>query len=190
MTDITAIEAVQRIIADGGDGFGAILALAESAEKDTTVTRWFLGDLAGLVQKEYGKNRLDDFAKKAGIAVSTARKYRNMSAFYQNDIRDCFEHISYTHFEIAKRFKDDAVVFLTEATNNLWTVEESKVQAIKRAGKPAPPRKLLDAECCVDSFDIVDGRLVLMVAPGIDGLSVTDLVGRDMRVKFYESEAA
>ncbi len=190
MTTINPLEAVERIISDGGHGMAEILALAESAETDTTNARWFLGDLALLVQKHYGKNRLDDFAKKAQIATATARKYRNMSKFYQNDLRSAFPNLFYSVFEAAKRLKDDAPVFLTEASANGWTVEECKLRVKERLGAPMPPRKLLDFEGCIGGFDVTTGNLNLQVFDGLEFVTIQQLFGRGVRVKVYVTEDA
>lgn len=187
MTEITPLEAVQRIIDTGGDGYGAAVSLAMSAEGDMSARRFLLGDLALLVRSSYGKNRMADFATKAGIARSTMSQYKGMSEFYPSDFRYVYENLSYSHLRIAKQFKEDAYEFLAEASYSGWTVEQAQIKATERLGKPMPPIKLLDAEGCIQSIDLTNGLLVIALAPGVDGLQLQGLQGRDVTVKIFET---
>lgn len=182
MTTITPLQAIERIIESGEDAWESIISLAQSGENDMAQRRWLLGDLALLVGKQYGKNRLSDFATKAGIARSTMNQYKNMSQFYENDTRVSFPNLSYAHFRAAMRLKDDATLFLSEASANEWTVEHAQIEAQKRAGKPTPPIKLLDAEGCIEQVE--NGRMVIILEPGIDYLE--KLVNQQVQVKLYE----
>lgn len=184
--NITPLQAIQRIISEGHDAWESIISLANSSENDMTSRRWLIGDLALLVKKEYGKNRIADFATKANLARSTVSQYRNMSAFYPDDIRYVYENLSYTHFRIAYRFKDNALEFLAEACYSSWTIEQSQIKAQERLGKPLPPLKLLDAEGCLESIDYSTGKLVFMVAPGADLALLEQWLQRDVKVKVYE----
>jgi hypothetical protein len=51
--------------------------------------KWKMGDLAIEVQKEYGKNRIAEFAKEVNAPVSRVREYRTVCKFYpKNSARD------------------------------------------------------------------------------------------------------
>lgn len=186
MTEITPLEAVQRIIDTGGDGYQAALSLAMSAEGDMSQRRWLLGDLCLLIQSSYGKNRLGDFATKTNIARSTANQYRNMSAFYRTELRYAFDNLSYSHYRLAYRLKEDAALFLTEASLNQWTIEQTQIEVTKLLGKPLPPLKLLEAVGCIESIDMATGKLTIALAPGVDALQLQGLVNQNVTMKLFE----
>jgi hypothetical protein len=187
MTDITPIEAVQKIIDEGGNGYEAALALAMSAEGDMSQRRFLLGDLALLIKSAYGKNRILDFATKAGIARSTMSQYKNVAAFYEPDTRYLFDNLSYAHFRCAMRLKERAFSFLEDCSANSYTVEQAQIEVTKILGKPLPPLKLLDALGCIQSVDLTNGLLVIALAPGVDGLQLEGLVNQTVNVKIFET---
>lgn len=187
--EITPLQAIERIISEGHDAWESIISLANSSENDMTSRRWLIGDLALLVKKEYGKNRIADFATKANLARSTVSQYRTVSSFYPPEVRQEFETLSYSHFRCAMRLKERAFSFLDEAASNQWTIEQSQIKAQERLGKPLPPLKLLDVEGCLESIDYTTGKLVFMVAPGADLALLEQWLQRDVRVKVYELSA-
>ncbi|MCA0455687.1 MAG: hypothetical protein LCI00_17050 [Chloroflexi bacterium] len=189
---ITPLELVNRLL-DNGErdrALEVINEIARSAETDSAAGRWLIGDLANIVTTAYGKNSVKTFAIEAGIAYSTARQYKQMSAFYEVDMRYQLKNIGYSHMRAAMALGDDALSFLAEASANGWTVEKCKVEVRERIGKPAPPAKLLEGEACVQSVDIGTGRVVLMLTPGLDMGALGNLANQLVNVKFYEKEAA
>lgn len=108
MTDITPLEAVERIISEGGDGYQAALALAMSAEGDMFSRRFLLGDLALLIKSAYGKNRISQFATAAGIARSTLAQYKSVSQFYPEETRYIYPNVGYAMYREAMRLKERA----------------------------------------------------------------------------------
>lgn len=196
MTDsITPLQLVERMI-DAGETTQAlevIVEIAKTAEADGATGRWLIGDLANVVTKVYGKNSMKTFATQTGIAYSTARQYKSMSAFYTIDTRVALAELSnigYSHMREAMKLGESAQAFLVEASKQDLTVEALKVEITKRLGKPAPAKKLLDGEACVQSVDMGTGRVVLMLTPGLDMGALADLENKLIRVKFFEAEAA
>jgi len=185
--NITPLQAIERILASGEDAWESIVTLANSSESDITARRWLIGDLGLLVQKEYGKNRLNDFATKANLARSTVSQYRNLSSFYPSEVRQEFETLSYSHFRCAMRLKEKAFSFLEDCSANSYTVEQAQIEVTKILGKPLPPLKLLDAQGCIQSVDLANGLLVVALAPGVDGLQLQGLVNQTVNVKLFET---
>lgn len=186
MTTITPLQAIERLIDEGHDAYESMVALAHSVEVDTMAHRFLLGDLALLVRKSYGRNRMATFATAANIARSTMAQYKSVSQFYPEDVRSTFENLAYSQFRDAMRLKENALDFLDEVSANQWTIEQTKIEVKKRVGIPTPPLKLLDAEGCIESIDYTTGKLVFMVAPGADLALLEQWLQRDVRVKVYE----
>lgn len=193
MTDtITSLELAQRMIDDGetAQALEVIIEIARTAEADSAAGRWLIGDAANLVATAYGKNSMKQFSMQTGIAYSTARQYKQMSAFYTPDTRVALDNIGYSHMREAMKLGDDALSFLAEASANDWTVEKCKLEIRERIGKPAPPAKLLDGEACVESVNMSNGRVVVFLSPGLDMGALADLANKLVVVKFYEHREA
>lgn len=187
---VDPLDAIDAMIAAGEDIWEAAVSAAADDEQDMAAHRWRLGDLARRVQKQYGKNRLGDFAKQINVPVPTVKQYRRMSDFYPPDTRYLFENIGYSHYRQAMRLKDlgAALELLTVCSGDSRTVEATQVEINKIVGKPTPPVKLLDAEAAVQQVDTATGVLVLIVGRGAD---LAPLLNYDhIQLKVYEPEAA
>jgi len=169
-------------------GWQAVCDAARSAAADEGMNRWLIGDLALLVDKQYGRNRIGEFAVQANMPVSTVKQYRRVSSFYENDTRVSFENLSYTHFRSAMALKDDAVTVLTEAASNQWTTERLTVEVAARRGKKITAKKLLDVEAEIRGGSLLNGTLTLWIAEG--DLLATVIDYKRVRVKLYEVEEA
>ena len=190
MAVVDPLDAIDAMIAAGEDIWEAAVSAAADDEQDMAARRWRLGDLARRVQKQYGKNRLGDFAKQINVPVPTVKQYRRMSDFYPPDTRYLFENIGYSHYRQAMRLKDlgAALELLTVCSGDSRTVEATQVEINKIVGKPTPPLKLLDASGVIVRLDMLDGLLVLQIGRGAD-LSLLD--GRDdIHIKIYADEEA
>ena len=188
MSDITPIEAIQRLLDEGGDAYQDIVALAMSSEGDMSRRRFLLGDLALLVRKSYGRNRMAAFATAAGIARSTMSQYKSVSQHYPEEVRYVYPNIGYAIYRAAMRLKEDSLVFLAEASNNGYTVEEAQIRIQERLGKQAPPMMLLDAEGCIGHVNPWNSDMVIQLAEGVDVFAIEKLQGKNVRIKIYELE--
>lgn len=186
----TAIERLAAILysVDAASGWQAACDAGRAAVTDEDGSRWFIGDLALLVDKQYGRNRIGEFAVQINSNVNTVKQYRRVAKFYETDTRVSFSNLSYTHFREAIALKDDAVVVLTEAAENQWTTERMKVEVAKRKGKRVSPQKLLDAEMEVCGVDMFAGTVTFRMPEG--DLLATVAGKQDVRVKVYELEEA
>lgn len=188
VTDV--LTAIEKMAADGADIWEAAVTAAADAEQDMAARRWCLGDLAGLVAKQYGKNRLGDFAKAINVPVPTVKQYRRMAAFYPKDTRYLFENVGYSHYRAALRLKelDAALELLAVCAAEDKTVEAAQIAVAEAVGQPAAAVKLLDAEAVIEQVDGCSGLLVLYVGRGAD-LSAL-VCGAHVQLKVYEMEAA
>lgn len=191
ITTIDPIEVIDSMIEQGADIWEAAIDAANADEQDMAARRWRQGDLALRVQKQYGKNRLGDFAKQINVPVPTIKQRRRMSDFYPADTRYLFENVGYSHYRAAMRLKelDAALELLTVCANNSATVEDAMVRVNKIVGKPTPPRKLLDAEDArIIELDVLRGVLVLEIGKGADMSLLCDV--NEVHVKVYECREA
>ncbi len=166
--------------------------LGREMAAETDGKQWDLGDLALEVDKQYGKNRIGEFAKSIGVPVSTVKQYRRMSAYYEQDTRTAFANLSRSHFLYAIMGKDvsASLELLTKASNGDWTVERTKIERKREQNRPLPPKKLMDYEGQVIRMDMQLGQLVIEFAPGANMLNMSDLINLPLRFKVYEVAAA
>lgn len=159
---------------------------------------WVIGDLALLVKKEYGENRIGEYAKEILQPVAQVKEYRTMARFWKKSARTDFltlEGISYSHLKLAKRLKkfEAAADFVRECSDHLWTVEKAAIELDKRLGKPEPPVKLLDAIATVRQVETHDPNgavIVLQCAPGVDGFALEAIDGKTVRLVVWQEEEA
>lgn len=191
---IDPVELLERAAASGEDVYEACINLGIVAREKNDSARWLIGDLAQLVHKEYGRNRIGEFAKKINEPVDRVKEYRTVSAFWQRAVRADFlgvEALSYSHFRVAKRLKDMALAlaFLNEAATKGWTVEATRLVLNERLGKPPVPVRLLDAEATVSDWDR-SGRLAFCLEPGVDLMTLDKLTaGLRVRLVVMEGES-
>lgn len=184
------LEYLENLAANEPDAaFEAICEAARDTEASIDENAWKQGDLALLVDKVYGENRIADFAKEINAKVSTVKQRRQMSGFYEKDTRGLFPNLSRSHYRDALKFKDPqaALLFLTQASANGWTVEAAAVEIRKRLGKPVPPILLLDAAARVCKVDKDSGYITLQVKPGVDANQFIHLANEDVRMKLWEA---
>lgn len=86
---------------------------------------WSLGDLANLVVLDYGKKYLKEFAKAINIDPSTLSKYRIVAEKFNQEDRDSYPQLSFTHFRIVQNHPEKYIL-LKKASEELWTVQQLK----------------------------------------------------------------
>lgn len=108
------------------DTYEAICDAGREAIARIDRDRWYVGDLACLVETTYSEHNLDDFAMMIGISKRAAQQYRQVSAFYEKRTRCAFEdtNITYTHFRTAMKAGDKAIEWLDRACTDGWTCDQ------------------------------------------------------------------
>lgn len=186
------LEAIERIASSGGDIWESAVDAALAAADLGDMARWIIGDLALLVGKRYGTNRIDEFARSIGHRKSTVQEYRRVCAYWQKSTRVDFldecPTIRWSHMRDAMRLKDlkQSVQFLRECADQNFTVEQAAVDLKKRLGKPVPPRKALDVEATLTG--IRDNAVTFLVVDTLlpPALDAALREARPVRVVIYE----
>jgi hypothetical protein len=83
---------------------------------------WRIGDLANLVERRYRSGALKRFAEEIGESVGTVRRFRWVSASYDQTARGRFPELSFSHFQAVAALTD-RVVWLERATRGHWSVD-------------------------------------------------------------------
>lgn len=159
---LDVIDILEQSAFEGRDIYADLVSAGQQDAADMDERRWRLGDLACLVTKEYGKNRIAEWAKDVNAVVASVRSYRAVASFFdrQNVTRVEFSHspvVTWSHFRLAARFKkhdhalDKADDFIRWIADNAVTVEKAGVKLSEAIGKPTPPVKLFDGELCADA---------------------------------------
>lgn len=118
--------------------------------------RWIIGDLAMLVRKEYGHDKIGDFAEQIGVKKKRVQEYRTVCKYYLKDDRDLFRvshpPMTYTHFRAAMRLKDLQASYdiLERATveKEPWTAERMELEVAQKLGKTTPPEPVISGKFC------------------------------------------
>lgn len=149
------LDLLEQGVEAGLDIFEQAVGLGEQVRRQDDDAKWIVGDLACLVQKKHGSNRISEFAKNIGWEVDRVKEYRTQSKFYPRSVRAEFWNNlpkgvtkpAYSKFRAAKRFKDMEVAldFLLECPPE-WTCERLRVEVSVKLGKPTPPLKYSDFE--------------------------------------------
>jgi hypothetical protein len=186
-------ETIERA-AEHGDVWETILSAAIDAAEQGDASRWLIGDLAILVEKSYGEDRIGEFAKGIGTAVKTVKQYRLVCRFWnrekspREDFLAELKTVKWTHYREAMRLKElgKAIEFIEECAINAWTCEAASVELDTRLGKPPPVRKLLDKETALGidrsmlKLSVTYEELQRLIEYGV-------LKGKRVRVVIYES---
>lgn len=185
--DMVTVEVLDRMIEQGEDIWEAACSIATADELSIGERRWNLGDVASRIDKQYGKNRIGDFAKVTGNTVASLKQYRAVSKFYAKEHRSLFENLSWSHYRRAKSLKDieDALDMLEQASINSWSCEMTDIEVAKKKGKKVAPKKLLDAECSAKVIGPRTGDVTFHVT-GIDADTFINLQKKTVRLKVYE----
>lgn len=166
-----------------GTDWESLTNAGTQARKFMDDSKFFLGDLAGLVTGNHGENALGKYATDIEVNVATLRGYERVSGFYPSSAR-AYNSLSWSHYRLAIRAGDKALAFLAECDKNGWSVSEANRELVRREGKPVPPKKLWDGKLRVVRFE--DEWTVLL-----NGVSIADLgayEGREIQVVIHEAK--
>lgn len=184
MPETGAIPAIEALIERGDDIWEVLVNAGIQAQEFLDTGRWTIGDLAGLVDKQYGQNTIGTFAKAINVEVERVREYRTVAAFWEiphrQKIRADYPTITYSHMREAMRLKsvEAAEAFIEECAGEGWTVEEARLKLRERLGKPLPPRKLVDGVY----VPVAAGQSLL-------GFEFEPAVARTLRRCWYDEQA-
>lgn len=171
--------------------------MGRDAREHIDAGRWVIGDLALEVDKAYGENRIEEFAKEIQISTGRVMEYRTVCRFWQSSVRaELLElpSVTYSHLRVAMRLKDldKAADFVRDCAADLLTVEAVRLRMNEALGKPTPARKLIDFVGVVRQVETQGDCAVFVIqaAPGVNLLKAMDVDGQTVRVKLYEEDAA
>lgn len=197
MTDIPEL-VYEPLETDNSDPVWETLCeLGRSRVQANDGNQWELGDLAIEVDKNYGTNRIGEWAAAIGIVTSTANNYRKISRYYAPDFRKLFPDLSYTHYvsaHIPEKYMADGLEeslhLLTLASENNWRTGKLAIERNALVGKPKPAKRVMDYTGIIASVDAQIGRLVIQLEPGANMLAMHELINGKYRFKVYEEAAA
>lgn len=94
--------------------------------------RWILGDLALLVDKEYGEDKMGDFARECNVPKKRIYEYRQVCGFWEKSVRaDIWEipTVSYSLMRLAMRLEniDAARAFVERCASRFPTIDKAYV---------------------------------------------------------------
>lgn len=161
---------------DGGQVFEMACTIGESASMALDLRRFVIGEACGIVFRAYGEANVNEFAKRVGIAESTARQYQNTVEFYS--LETCIElmsgNVRYAHLRLAKSLhnREAALELLERVASEHLTVKQMAlilwgVEAIGDEDKATPAEKfvkLFGMETArVKGIDLEHGTVTLEV---------------------------
>lgn len=160
MISYDALEQITRVASQGEDPWEMMVAVGLDAQERLDTGRWLIGDLALLIPKQYGSDRLGEFAKAIRVEVARAREYRTVARFWDRqssaraEILATYASITYSHMREAMRLgkPEAARDFIEECAAEAWSVEAARLKLRERLGKPAPLCKLMDAEATIQNI--------------------------------------
>lgn len=166
---VAAIDSI--IAAQDSDPWEALVSAGITASDHLETGRWTIGDLALRVEKKYGSNSIEQWAKSIKVEVARVKEYRTVAGFWHREksaraeILDAARNLYYSHFREAMRLEDmdEAEGFLRECADNDWTVEAARLELNKRLGKPEPPEKLVDVVAKVVEIDPANGAVMVLL---------------------------
>lgn len=158
------------------------------ARREYDKWRWVIGDLALEVVKEYGQDRLGEFAGEIGLAKQTVYRYRDLCEFYEKSPRgELFELydedvLTYTHYREAARLDDlsSAIDILETAADEAWTTDKMAYEVSKLLGKTGSERVYLAKEAPGMIHQSAGGVVTLRVV-----MSGSFILGDTVRVSVW-----
>jgi len=115
--------------------------------------RWILGDLALLVDKQYGEDKMGDFARECQVPKKRIYEYRQVCSYWEMSVRaDLWEMptVTYSLMRLAMRLDsiDDARRFVERTASKGYTIDKAGYvmgRLLGLAGKrERRPKKLVD----------------------------------------------
>lgn len=165
------IDLIQQAADAGENIYEMAVAMGIEANDRMDAGRWLIGDLALLVNNEYGQNSIETFASDIRIEVGRVREYRTTCAYWENSVRTEFltsyPLLKYSHFRIASKLVsfDSAVNMLRTAGESGWSTTHL-YKEVKRILKPneGAVSKLIDTELPILNIRGTDVTFRLTVA--------------------------
>jgi hypothetical protein len=183
-----SIDDVNAIMGYGrASAWEQLASIARTALQDIDHGRWFVGDIANLIETSYGADSRGEFAKEIGVAKKTVYSWARVSATFpeispagENWNRcNLPENVSWSFCrELAKYDHADAWRLLEDASVQGYTVDQLARSIRPTTDKPKP----FVCEAVLD--EIIFEHIVLFVGCPLDGLQV----GKRYRVRMEEIE--
>jgi len=172
------------------------ITVGQEMNGDMDERRFGLGDIAKLLVKRHGEDTLGEWAKAISVPKKTAQEYRTVATFYEKParagIRENLPNISYSHMRLAIKAGDlnEALSFLEECADGLWTVEQAGIEMSKRLTGIEPPKKLLDLTTVSYGIDTANRVISIQLAPHHDmaELKAQRDARKPIRVVLYEGK--
>ncbi len=144
----SALTAVLACLDRGEDIWESAISAGIDAQSSMDEGRWLIGDLARLVDKSYGDDRIGDFAKGINVDVKRVMEYRTVAKFWPISVRaellEACPTVSYSHMRLAMQCGDldKATAFIETCASEALTVESARLRLKEVTGKPSKPKKL------------------------------------------------
>lgn len=121
-----------------------IVREGRAARAATDGGAWRIGDLANLVERRYRSGALKRFADEIGESMGTVRRFRWVSASYDQTARGRFGQLSFSHFQAVAAL-DDRLVWLERSLHGRWSVDRLSTtsRASQAGGAPVSPHVAL-----------------------------------------------
>lgn len=129
--------------------------------------KWIHGELALEVEKDYGKDRLGEFARRVKKGRRSIEQRRQVMALYLSN-EPAFAKLkqspvlSWSHFRTACRCEtvEESIAFLEDCANNARTVDEAEY-LLSNKGKDSSRVKVGEFDCVAHEFD--SGQVSLLL---------------------------
>lgn len=108
--------------------------------------RWTLGDLGIKVERRYKSDSLGKFASEIKVQPATMYDYVACSVFYDEERREAFPSLSWSHYRAAMKAGDpeSAVGWLVRASDENWAVGVLSEAIRLASGEGKKPVKLVE----------------------------------------------
>ena len=118
-------------------GRDELMGLGMQARETYDRSRWVIGDIARVIVVKWGYEALDEYARKIGIGKDSIQRYKEVAQKYEQEEREEFRFLSWTHFRSAAAQKKPKE-WLKEASDNEWSAEKLQVEIKKYKAAPEP----------------------------------------------------
>ncbi len=131
---------MQQAVAAVAEGWAELVSAGQALSEKEIEARWQLGDLAGLVQTQYGSGSLKRYASEIGREHMTLGRYRWVAERFAGELlyaRTRYPMLDWTVYEVVAHVKDDAELlgYLDQAADDGLSLKQFKALV---AGKPIP----------------------------------------------------
>ena len=131
---------MQQAVAAVAEGWAELVSAGQALSEQEIASRWQLGDLAGLVQTQYGGGSLKRYASEIGREQMTLARYRWVAQRFAGELlyaRVRYPMLDWTCFEVVAHVKDDAELlgYLDQAADDGLSLKQ--LRALVK-GQPIP----------------------------------------------------